>query len=70
MKSRSPKNPLFSLLVLTILWSVIMSSPTHAECPTDMISYWLLDETTGVSYTDRMAINEGVCAALCPNPYL
>jgi hypothetical protein len=33
MKSRSPKKSLFLLLVLTILWPVIMSSPAHAEFP-------------------------------------
>jgi hypothetical protein len=43
-------------------------SPTLA-CPADMIAYWNLDETTGNTFKDLIADNDGHCtASTCPSP--
>ena len=40
----------------------------EAACPSDMISYWKLDETSGGTYLDVYDSNHGTCAGDCPLP--
>ena len=37
-------------------------------CPTDMIAYWKLDETSGITYDDFYDGHDGECAGQCPAP--
>jgi uncharacterized repeat protein (TIGR01451 family) len=38
------------------------------SCPTDMLAYWKLDETTGSVFDDFYTGHDGVCAGQCPLP--
>jgi hypothetical protein len=54
-----------SALVLTLETG---ESPTLA-CAADMIAYWNLDETTGTTFKDLIADNDGNCTeSTCPSP--
>ena len=37
-------------------------------CPTDMLAYWKLDETSGSTYDDFYDGHDGQCASPCPIP--
>jgi len=37
-------------------------------CPTDMLAYWKLDETSGTTYYDFYDGHDGECAGDCPDP--
>ena len=46
-----------------------ISSPVHAaQCPSDVISFWTLDDTVAGTYVDSVGSNNGTGAASDPDP--
>jgi uncharacterized repeat protein (TIGR01451 family) len=37
-------------------------------CPADMVAYWRLDETSGITYDDFYDGHDGTCGGQCPTP--
>ncbi len=49
------------VLILSVSGLVFLTTtPANAECPEGMISYWILDETSGDTYEDFVNGNDGV----------
>jgi uncharacterized repeat protein (TIGR01451 family) len=47
-------------------FSIVVTAGTL--CPTDMIAYWKLGETSGSTYDDFYDGHDGACAGRCPTP--
>lgn len=63
---------LFTFFILGVFGAgFIMSSAAHAQCPSDIVSFWTLDETdntTPVTYSDSVGGNPGLETANPPDP--
>ena len=61
---------LFAFFILSICgMGFIMSSPAHAQCPSDVISFWTLDETVAGSYSDSIGDQSWCRGYKPPDPY-
>ena len=66
-RSRSPIHFIAYLFLLVAVFLITEPAQSEVSCPSDITSYWMLDESSGTTFTDSIGGHDAGCiGSACP----